>query len=312
VCYQNPVLDEDKPDPDVLYDPATRSYWMTHTAGGVPGWPLWKSADLVHWTPGPSLLDARNKPDWIQDRLWAPEIHRVGSRYVLVSTARDTTGRLCIAVAAAPAITGPYTVRPEPLVRDPTGVGVIDPHLFEDSDGKNYLLWKDDGNDPQVNQPCHLFIREMDADGTSFASGSSRETLLTSNTAGWENNIIEAPWMLKHGSTYYLFYSGNHYYDGYAEGVARSDRPTGGFTRFSGNPVLRTNDAWRSPGHGAFVKDAEGTDWHLFHAYRQGSREDRRVQLLDRIDWECEPGWPHFGNNGSPTSAVHPGPAARD
>jgi beta-xylosidase len=304
--YRNPVLALNRADPCVLYD--NRMYWMTHTAGNTPGWPLWTSNDLVEWRFLKSLLTEENKPKWVTNdankSLWAPEIHRVGRSYVLTFTARDPDRRLCIGIATAPAITGPYTAQEAPLIREKQ-MGMIDSHLFQDDDGKKYLLWKDDANDLKPPQPCHLFIREMDDTCTGWAPGSSPQILLTSNAEGWEGNLIEAPWMLKRGSTYYLFYSGNRFGGGYAVGVARSGEPTRGFTRFSGNPILRTNDTWKNPGHGAFVRDVEGTDWHLYHAYYQQppdpKQKDWRVQLLDRLYWEREPGWPLFGNNGTPS-----------
>lgn len=302
--YTNPVNDKDMPDPGVLQD--GNVYWMTHTMGSVPSCPLWKSTDLVHWTFVKHMMDESNRPPWVKDRFWAPELHKVGSTYILIFTSGDVTGHLCIGMATAPAVTGPYTFQQTPLVRD-EAVGVIDPTLFQDTDRKNYLIWKDDGN--AIGRPCHLFLRELDRTGTAFTPGSTVQTLLTSQPTGWENNLIEAPEMIKHGRWYYLFYSGNHFTDGYAVGVARSEHPTGGFERCPQNPILHGNAVWINPGHGSFVQDAKGTVWHLYHAYHADDRRRGRVQLLDRIDWDRLPGWPAFGNDGTPSITPQPTPA---
>lgn len=299
--YTNPVIDRDMPDPGALFDQGV--FWMTHTTGRLPACPLLSSPDLIHWTYQNSLLTPENAPAWVRNRFWAPELHRIHGRYVLIFTAADTTGTLCIGIATASAITGPYTVRPDPIVRE-QGIGVIDPNLFEDTDGRVYLFWKTDGN--AKRQPCQLLVREMLPDCSAFAAHSSPKVLLTSQADGWENGIIEAPWMLKRGHWYYLVYSGNRYASNYAEGVARSRRITGGFVRYAGNPILRGNDVWSNPGHGTFVQDAHGTDWHLYHAYHRDAPAKGRVQLLDRVDWDRDKGWPNFGNNGSPSILPQP------
>lgn len=243
---------------------------------------------------------------------------------------KSRNGRLCIGVARAKTIDGGaegYQVADKPLVED--SVGVIDPHIFQDTDGRKYLLWKEDRNDLPLSRPAderatRILIRETNAACTGWATNSAPHVLLTSDPTkdwtGWENGIVEAPWMVRRGDFYYLFYSGNGFMNGYAVGVARSERPTDGFLRCPRNPILRSNQAWRNPGHGAVVRDAFGTDWFLYHAYPADEQEewrpqdgkpsrDWRVQLLDRISWERVIGWPMIGKDGTPTTEPQMGPA---
>ncbi len=301
--YTNPIIDVDMPDPGVLKDGNT--YWMTHTMGSIPACPLWRSTDLVHWKFHNHLLTAENAPSWVHNRFWAPEIHRVGKRYILLYTAGDKSGHLCIGSAIANRVDGPYKTFDKPLI-DGSAMGVIDPTLFTDDDGRVYLFWKDDGND--VGKPCHLFVQEMEDPGVRFSRGSHPITLMTSQAAGWENGIIEGPEVVKRNGWYYLFYSGSGYSSGYAEGVARSRSITGPYERCPHNPILRSNSEWVNPGHGSFIQDAAGSMWHYYHAYHAANHDHGRVQLLDRVYFDSPDDWPRIAKNGTPGITASPGP----
>jgi len=326
--YTNPIIDVDLPDPGVIWDNGT--FYLTHTMGGPnEGWGLWKSPDARTWSFDRHLLTAANKPAWMKSDFWAPEIHRIKvpapngasrTRYVLPFTSRsNTNNRLCVGLAFADALTGPYKVQDKPLVEDE--VALIDSDVFQDDDGKVYFLWKRDGP-PQGNAGIggSLRIRQLTPDATAFAPGTSDKVLLQSGTpimAGqnWERGLIEAPWMMKHGGMYYLFYSGGFIGPdlSYRVGVARSKSPLGAFERYTSNPILQNNAMWGGPGHGSFFTDAEGTDWHIYHARHVDSPNDPgdnppgkgRVILMDRVIWAD--GWPTF-LNGSPSTTPQPLP----
>lgn len=305
VQFTNPVNDQDMPDPGVLLDDG--HYWMTHTMGHLPCCPLWGSDDLVHWHFVTHLLDAHNAPTWVQDRYWAPELHKVRGQYILLFTSGSKQGKLCIGSAVASHVTGPYRTSNTPLLEF-AEMGVIDPTLFEDEDGRVYLFWKDDAN--AVGKPCHIYVQEMSHSnpGEQFATGSSPTVLLTSRPDGWENGIVEGPEMVKHNGWYYLFYSGSGYSSNYAEGVARSRNILGPYEKYRGNPILKANDAWVNPGHGAFIKDHDGTLWHLYHAYHNADRGKGRVQLLDRVIFSITDAWPRIGADGTPTISAQSSP----
>lgn len=319
--YTNPMIDVDLPDPAVLWD--NGSFYLTHTMGGpIPGWGLWKSNNALQWGFDRHLLTTGNKPAWIQGDLWAPEIHRVSVpgangaparvRYVLTSTARsDEQDRLCIAIALADAVDGPYVVAPEPLLEEE--VTVKEPSVFQDEDGKIYLLWRR-GSSPSWRQRAggSLCMREMASDLSGFAPGSQDKVLLESGTEAeegqnWERGILEGPWMMKRGGFYYLFYSG------LTVGVARSTSLAGTFERHADNPILHDNATWVAIHHSSFFQDAAGTVWHTCnarHADNPGETSDTppgkgRVIVMDPVRWEN--GWPTF-LNGSPRSGPQAGP----
>ncbi|GEM_PF-6925506 len=264
--YTNPVLNADRPDPSVLYD--NGYFYMMHTTGPSPSWPLLRSKTLGvgGWEFLGNMLNASNTPSWMgNDLRWAPEIRKLqggagGSTYVIVSTtARASDGALTIALATAQSITGPYTVQNAPLV-DATGfgatsIGVLDPHQFIDPDtGKVYLFWKEDGGH-QTGMGGVIKGREMDSGGTSFIGPPV--TVLTPTSTNWEVNQIEAPEVIKRNGSYYLFYSANLINENYAVGVARSSSPLGPYTKGPANPILKRNSVLSGPGHGSFVSIQE-------------------------------------------------------
>lgn len=283
--YENAVVPTDCPDPGVLKNGNT--YYMACTGGGANKYPLRKSTNLVNWTSVGHVLNANEIPAWADRDFWAPELHKVGSKFVLYFSARHNNGIFAIGTATAMNPEGPYTAQATPLLQ--TGSpGVIDVHYFEAPNGTKYLLWKPDGN--AIGQTTPIRIQPLSADGLSLTGSAT--TLLT-NTLGWEGALIEAPWMIFEGGWYYLFYSANGYAsNAYAIGVARSQSPTGPFTK-KGDPILVTRGAWAGPGHGSIVKGPRG-DWvHVYHSWRAGQvGSSGRLILVDRVGFSG--GWPNM------------------
>ncbi len=306
--YRNPVIPNDCPDPGVLRaDGGRRLYYMACTGGRMP---IRRSTDLVIWHSTDGAILPSGKAPWANNgnRNWAPEIHRVGSRYVAYYTASDQTDRLAIGAASSDSPTGPYTDLGTPLVRD-ANLGAIDATFFRDDDGRQYLYWKLDGN--AVGQPTPIRGRELRPDGLGFAPGSTVANVLTNDPTTWEGGVVEAPWVVRRGAFYYLFYSGNVYDDRYRTGVARASAPLASFTKL-GAPILRNNPAFVGPGHGSVVS-SHGEDIFVYHAWRTTSSGARdaaagRHVLVDRILWDAGGGgWPRIGD-GTPGRVLTPWP----
>jgi GH43 family beta-xylosidase len=301
--YVNPVVPFDCPDPGVLHAEEAGLFYAVCTGGN-----LWirRSENLVLWQDtGASILPG-GKPSWAANgaRNWAPELHRVGDRYVAYYTTVNAADVLSIGAAWAPSPEGPYTESSGPLVEHPDGV--IDPHYFLDTDGRRYLTYKIDGNAHGRRTP--ILLRELDADGLSFLPGSAEVELLGNDPQSWEGHVIEGQWLVKRDGRYYLFYSGNAYDHHYRTGVARADSVTGPYEKL-GPPILSNNGAWVGPGHGSVVT-VEGVDVFVYHAWRndgsgiQDGSAGRQI-LLDRIVWID--GWPRL-SDGTPSSAPQPWP----
>ena len=300
--YQNPILAENCPDPGVLR--VGEAYYLVYTSGNArAAFPTLRSTDLVHWTRVGSVFPQGKRPSWTRSDFWAPEMHRVGRKYLVYYTARDKTQRLCVGVAWSDSPTGPWTDLGQPLVRDER-VGMIDPHQFQDRDGRNYLYWKEDANDLRPKEPTRIFVQELSHDGMSLV-GSRREVLR--NDREWEGDLVEGPWVLRHGRYYYLIYSGNAFYNQhYAVGVARSTSPWGPFVKAE-ETLLRRDENWLGPGHGSVVRGKDGRDYFIYHAWQRGrvGGPNPRMLLMDRIDWRD--GWPHI-HDGGPSNTPQPAP----
>lgn len=296
--FQNPVVPFDCPDPGVSVVPGEHiSFVMVCTGGAMR---VRRSDDLVRWADTPGVILPGGKAAWSANggRNWAPEIHKVGTKFVAYYTAVNGANRLSIGAASAPAPQGPYTDRGSALVED--NLGVIDASYFEDENGKKYLYYKIDGNSVGGRTP--MFVRELAADGLSFAPGSQRVEVLNNDASTWEGGVVEAPWVVKRNGEYFMFYSGNVYDARYRTGVAKSKSPTGPFTK-KGAPILGNNASWVGPGHGS-VLSVHGRDYYFHHAWPalpngQHDTAKGRYGLVAQITWAN--GWPVLGKGTSVT-----------
>jgi GH43 family beta-xylosidase len=297
--YANPVMAFDCPDPGVLATMEANgpNYYAVCTGGTFP---IRTSRSLVSWKgTGQSILPA-GKPPWAANgfRNWAPEIHKVGNQFVAYFTSVNGADVLSIGAASSANVLGPYQNGASALVENPAGV--IDATFFEDADGSRWLLYKIDGN--AKGNPTPIFLRKLAADGLSFAPGSTATEVLRNQPATWEGGVVEAPWVVKRGTYYYLFYSGNVYDARYRTGVARATNLSGPYEKF-GSPILANNTKWDGPGHGSVVQ--VGTlDYFVYHAYPKGDLSQRQT-LVDAIRYEN--GWPKI-SDGTPSTGAQPWP----
>lgn len=321
--YANPVLDADFPDPAILrasdgyhYSYATQ----TDRDGRTINIQVARSRDLVAWE---HLGDALpEKPVWAsrtQD-FWAPDVVEHGGTYYLYYSAKpdaalsDNNLGLCLAVATARAPQGPFTDMGRPLQCGPGFVN-IDPMAFDDPATGRRLLYWGSGFGP-------IKVQELGEDRMSFAAGSSPVDLIAVDPEDHPGNyrrLVEGAWLIWRAPYYYLFFSGDNCCGPnihYAALVARSRSATGPFEVMPERRgvILERDARWIGPGHNSILRDADGTDWILYHAVdanRTRSSETaepntRRVMLIDRLVWED--GWPRVaGPTATPQRAPRVG-----
>lgn len=288
-------------DPGIIHD-GTKYVAACTSGGAANAFQLLTSTDLVNWAGAGSIFPSAQKPSWAGGDYWAPEIHRVGNQYVAYYTARHVNGRLSVGAATGPTALGPFTDIGKPLVYD-AGMGMIDATHFQDANGTHYLVWKADGN--AVGQQTPIYGQALSASGTSLVG--ARTTLITNNL-GWEGGVVEGPWVVFKNGYYYLFYSGNAFYNGtYAVGAARATSPLGPYTK-AGAPILTTNSTWIGPGHCSVVNTPAGNSAMVYHAWLTGHVNgpgDARLMLVDSIAWGSN-GWPSVPEGPSFTSRPIP------
>ncbi|MPZ98439.1 MAG: family 43 glycosylhydrolase [Dehalococcoidia bacterium] len=291
LALQNPVIEENCPDPHVLS--ANGTFYMVSTSHNLPAFPIRWSADLARWgQTGAFVFTHANRPAWAQDsHFWAPELHRVGGRYIAYFTARSkSSDRLCIGAAVADGPLGPYRDIGQPLIS--ADVHVLDATFFRDDDGRQYLYWKSDAANGTPSGP--LYAQRLTRDGLGLVGD---RYALALNDLPWEGPLIEGPSVVKRGEFYHLFYSGGKYNTAdYAVGVARSTSPVAGFVK-RGDPILRGNTWWRGPGHNSVLRHRD-QDYLVYHAWSGDQFRGVRSCLIDPIAWSDD-GWPVI-NDGTP------------
>ena len=232
VLQGEPVYNGDFADPFALYDDNTVYAYATNTTGGpttkaahIPVIAITRSTGFKGHYLGDALPTL---PKWtVSGYQWAPSVWaRPDGTFVLyyatpathpincvfkvtnpgcVETTHGPNTAMCISRATSDSPSGPFVDDSSfPFVCPYTAGGAIDPSIYIRSDGTPWLLWKVDGD--CCNQPTDIFSQQLSPDGLSTVGPPH---LLIGATQPWEGGLVEAPSMIKEGSTYWLFYSAN-------------------------------------------------------------------------------------------------------
>ena len=276
----------DFPDPTVIkwgdsyYASATSSNWQ-------PGYPILKSDDLKNWEWVANIFP--EKPDWVNNSFWAPELHVDKGRVYVYYTARKKGGGLCVAVASADHPEGPY-IDHGPLICEPI-VGSIDGFSLRDEEDNLFFIWKTDGNSQR--QPTPMWIQEMNEERTALI-GEPVE--MFRNDMPWEGNLIEGAAVVKHGEYYYAFYAAAGCCGKgctYKTGLARAKNLLGPWEKDPRNPIMVDEENWKCQGHGTPI-DKDGKHYFMYHAYNKETSVYNGRQTLLREYVVNEDNWIDF------------------
>jgi len=338
--YTNPLLShiEDRfecPDPSVV-DTGQRTYRyvMVCTSGPSPnGFFVRKSSDLAHWHNVGFVFPQGQWPSWAKPNFWAPEIYRLGGRWLVVFAAELTDaaadrvgvahGTMVVGAATSRHLRGKWSAyilhRAHEFRANQENFGhggAIDPSLVRAADGELYLFW--------AVQMTEIWAGKLSerSDGTLALSSDLHKVLCTGAYCGspqpWErdpkNGASTAegpePFLAEDGRVY-LMYSGANTWDGtYAVGIARAttDNPLDGFAKKESDArILRSGGQANGPGHGSHpVIGPDGDEYLLYHAQIGATGHGRaRKLMLDRFGWSG--GWP-LVHNGAPSLSPQPTP----
>ncbi|HUR48468.1 MAG TPA: glycoside hydrolase family 43 protein [Acidimicrobiales bacterium] len=255
----------DFPDPFVL--PVDGGYIAVGTspAGSPIKIPLRKSTDLRDWSQPVEAL--ARVAAWARPAsAWAPSISSPspGQWRLYYAIPHAVTRLRCISVATSVSPDGPFIDRSAiPLVCDDRRGGAIDPEVFNDDEGRHWLLWKTEGLDDATE--AALWSRQLDADGTDFIGEPHP---LLERSRNWERPLIENPSMVAHDGRLLLFYSAGVWQnETYKVGVARCHSPAGPCERLFDHPILSSRPGIAGPGGASAFHDRSGRLRLAFHAW---------------------------------------------
>ena len=267
--------------------------------------PIARSKNLVNWTYVGDAFSATQRPAFAAENtsFWAPDVRRIGNRWVMYVTVTETTvapGASAIGAATAPTPTGPWTFVDTPVVAPrPSGDGgwlwTFDPAMLATPDGRKFLYYG--------SYFGGIWVSELTPDGLHTTGTATRVAI---------DNKFEGAYVVRKNGWYYLFASSANCCagptTGYSVSAGRSRDPRGPFvdklgqslnvSRAGGTPVIAPNgNRWVGTGHNGIVTDRLGQDWFVYHAIDRNDPYlnepfgiNERPMLLDRLDWIN--GWP--------------------
>ena len=276
--YQNPVLNADYSDPDVIC--VGDDYYLTASSFQcMPGLPVLHSRDLVNWTIIGYALQRQFPGELPQhgNGVWAPSIrHHNGEFYIYWG---DPDRGVMMVKAKNPS--GPWE---EPVCVIP-GKGMIDTCPLWDDDGRCYLVngWANS----RAGFNSVLTVRELSADGTRPIG----QPVIVFD-GGNRDYTTEGPKFYKRDGWYWIMCPAGGVETGWQLAM-RSKSPYG---PYESKTVLRQGKTpVNGPHQGGWVHTALGEDWFL---HFQDKGPYGRVVHLQPVDWSS--GWPVMGKKGEP------------
>jgi arabinan endo-1,5-alpha-L-arabinosidase len=279
--------------------PCKDEYWVFYTGRGVPSY---HSKDLVKWERGPAVFTAA--PEWIAKTVpenrhlqyWAPDIIKLGDRYLLYYSV-STIGKMTSAIGLA---TNPTLDPSDPAYKwtdqgivvrtqDGDGYNAIDPCVFHDQDGS---LWMTFGS-----YWTGIKLIRLDPQTGKRKAGDSQLVSLAYNES------IEASCLCRHGDYYYLFVNWGSCCQGprstYNIRMGRSKSITGPYLDKTGADLLHsggssflatTNGPLIGPGHAGLLT-AMGREWLTSDFEGDVRLEGKPTLAIMPLRWTAD-GWP--------------------
>jgi arabinan endo-1,5-alpha-L-arabinosidase len=272
-------------------------YWGFSTGRGIRSY---HSRDMEKWEPGPQVFD--RAPGWNAELVpgtrelnyWAPDVVRVGDKYLLyysVSVFGKRTSAIGLATNTTLDPADPkFKWIDEGAVIQTTGkedYNAIDPSVMLDRDGK---LWMAFGS-----FWSGIKLIELDPEtGKRIADDSPMSSLARAKE-------IEAACIYRHGDEYFLFVNWGLCCRGinstYNIRVGRSAKITGPYLDKEGKDLLQdggtlvigSDGDFIGPGH-AGILERDGRTFMSMHFY-DGKRGGLATMAIRELTWD-DKGWP--------------------
>jgi beta-xylosidase len=277
----NPVIDGWYADPEgAIFN---NTYWIYPTYSAAYEqqvfFDAFSSADLVHWTKHPRILDT-SQVKWARRAMWAPAIVEKDKKYYLFFSANDVhqgeVGGIGVAVADKPG--GPFKdYLGKPLIADiKNGAQPIDQFVFKDVNGQYYIIyggW----------QHCNIARLKSDFTGLeSFEDGTIYKEITP-------EKYVEGPFMFRNNGKYYFMWSeGGWGGPDYSVAYAVANSPLGPFKRVG--KILQQDAAVATgAGHHSVIHDAAKNKWFIvYHRRPLGeTAANHRVVCIDEMKFDA-------------------------
>lgn len=311
--YANPVLQGFYPDPSVLR--VGKDYYLVNsTFSWFPGLPIFHSRDLVSWTQIANAIDRPSQLNLAKMSMWqgvyAPDISWHDGQFFLLNTCIGCGGNYVLTASRA---AGPWSGP----VWLPEVDGIDTSLFFDDDDGTAWIVH----NGPPVGRPRyagHTAIWLQQFDAKALKTVGPRRLLVDSGSRPERKPIwIEGPHIFKKDGIYYLIAAEGGTEEGHSEVIFRSNRVTGPYEAFEGNPILTQRDLPKdrpapitSTGHASFVRTQNGEWWALFLCVRPydqaGNFNTGRETCMAPISWQDR--WPRITKQGQVLPWTEPRP----
>ena len=274
----NPVFPGWYADPEgMIFD---NRYWIYPTYSAPYNKQVFMDAfsspDMVNWTKHKSIIDTA-AVKWAKIAMWAPSIIKKDNQYFLFFAANDiqnesAVGGIGIGVSDKPE--GPFRdYLGKPLInRIVNGAQPIDQYVFQDVDGKYYMIyggWR------------HCNIVRLSDDF---------KTLLPHDDGSIYKEItptdyVEGPIMFRRNGKYYFMWSeGGWTGPDYRVAYAIGDSPFGPFNRIG--LILQQNASIATgAGHHSVINIPGTDDWYIVYHRRPLGETDgnARVTCIDKM-----------------------------
>jgi arabinan endo-1,5-alpha-L-arabinosidase len=264
-------------------------YWIFTTGDGV--WAMSSSnANFADWRVEPTVFPRGTWPSWIsnyvsgfQGFFWAPDVMFMNNQYYLYYSCAGIGAPAAIGLATSANLAGPWTDQGMIVAAN----NAIDPAMLRD--GSN--LWLTYGN------------WQSGVDLIQLNPSTGRRL----NTSRWDlvAGQVEAPYLIKNGTNYYLFFQRGLCCNGvnstYYTQVGRSTSITGPYVDKNGNSLLNGGGStflpnrdgrYIGPGH---VGYGEGKLTYHFYDGNDNGNAKLRITTLSWSD-----GWPVAGGTTTP------------
>jgi beta-xylosidase len=287
---------ENQSDPFLV---RVRNRYLLYSSG-IPGQspinvPVATATRFGRWSPVKDALPVL--PHWAAPGYtWAPDVHQFGSTTVLYFTASLLgTGRQCVGIATSRSPLGPFKAEQKPFICQTILGGTIDPRVFTDASGANWMLFKSDQNIGGASTPTMMWSQRLSKNGLHLTGPAAK---LMGPDEAWQGTIVEAPDMVEVDGSYWLVYSGNWFNQpAYAVGAAHCAGPSGPCADTTDRPLLSSNAQGAGPGEASVYRDSTGF-WMLYTPVLALKYGPPRPIMITRIGFS--PAGPYLAAGGPP------------